>query len=330
MDTMHENCPHPRRKVQRFGGKRRRCRECGKTWTAHPRRRGRRPLRLPPKLLMQLLVAGVPTSHLASSYGCSRWSLQKRCQNASRRLANKPHDPPVPDGGLILIADALRLTCQRQEYAIYSMAVKPTDRSIAFFLEPVLLAGRESARGWRQAIDRIGPTIRQRIRALVSDGLPGAGMICRQNRWVHQRCHWHILAPFTGSRNRRRRVRTLLRKTRDVAYKAIRLAINTTNQETLRLALGVLQTLIPMIPHRAWKFPGIIRQFTQDIDDFRAYQLHPELGLPATTGVVESLHAKMRPITSRVHNPEAIRRRVACLVRLFPSMRCNRRHYQQN
>src|SRR5512137_1162555 len=181
---------------------------------------------------------------------------------------------------------------------------------------------------WRQAIDRIGPTIRQRIRALVSDGLPGAAMICRQNRWVHQRCHWHILAPFTGSRNRRLRVRTLLRKTRDVAYKAIRLAINTTDQETLRLALGVLQTLMPMIPHRAWKFPGIIRQFTQDIDDFRAYQLHPELGLPATTGVVESLHAKMRPITSRVHSPEAVRRRVACPVRLFPSMRCNRRHYQ--
>jgi transposase-like protein len=240
-----------------------------------------------------------------------------------QRLAAKPHRPDLPEGQLVLIADALRLTRRRQEWAVYDMAVKPANLNSAFLLDPVLLAGRESAQCWRQVIDGIAPAIRQRVKALVSDGLPGAETICCENGWVHQRCHFHILVAFAGSRNRLRRVRTLLRKVRDVVCQSVRLAIGTADPDRLLIALSTLQVLIPMVPKRAQRLPGVIRQFIADIDAFRTYRAHPELGLPTTTGVIESLHSRIRAVTNRIHSPVAIARRAACLVRLRPAMTCN-------
>jgi hypothetical protein len=247
-----------------------------------------------------------------------------------RRLADKPHSPVLPDGQLVLIADALRMTSRSREWTLYNMAVKPVDRDTAFVLDPVLLPGRESASGWRHAIGRIAPSVGQRIAALVSDGLPGSDATCREQGWIHQRCHWHLLAVFIGSWNRRHRRRTLLGKIRDVAYLAVRLAMNTTDQERLRVALGVLEALIPMVPKRAWKLPGVIRQFLADVGSFRAYLNHPELALPVTTAVIESLHSRFRAITSRNHSPDAVLRRAACFVRMRPTIRCSARKRQQN
>jgi hypothetical protein len=276
------------------------------------------------------LLAGVPTKQLCRDFGCTPWVLQKRCQSAIRRLADRPHVPTLPVGPLVLIADALRMKHQRQEWALYNMAIKPVTLDTAFILDPFLLAGRESASGWQHAIERIASPVRGNIKALVSDGLPGSDAICRGQGWIHQRCHWHILAIFMGSRMRRCRRKTLLGKIRDVTYMAVRLALNTANPERLRTTLGVLETLIPMIPKRAWKLPGIIRQFIADIETFRAYQSHPELGLPVTTAVVESLHSRLRTITLRIHGAEAVRRRAACFVRLRPTMNCKARNHQQN
>ena len=179
---MHEKCTHPSGSEERFGGRRRRCRVCGRTWSVHTRQRGRKRVRVSTQLLSRLLVDGVPTSQLARSYGCSRWTLQKRCQAAIRRLAARPYLPVMPDGQLVLIADALRLKLQGRVYALYDMAVKPTDRNTAFFLEPVLLEGHESAHGWRQAISGIMLSVRQRIATLVSDGFPRYGFDLRRVR----------------------------------------------------------------------------------------------------------------------------------------------------
>jgi len=327
---MHEKCPHPSGSVERFGGRRRRCRVCGRTWSVHTRQRGRKRVRVSTQLLSRLLVDGVPTSQLARSYGCSRWTLQKRCQAAIRRLAARPYLPVMPDGQLVLIADALRLKLQGREYALYDMAVKPTDRNTAFFLEPVLLEGHESAHGWRQAISGIMLSVRQRIAALVSDGFPGTDSICDEYGWIQQRCHWHMLMMFGGSLKPQRRSRKLLRRIRDLACRVAWLVLHTTDQERLDVALGVLTTLVPMVPHRARRLPGVIRQFIADSDLGRAYLTMPQLGLPTTTAVLESLHGRIRTVAQRTHSPEAIQRRASCLVRLAPTSRCNPGYHQQN
>lgn len=330
MATLHEKCSHSGGAGWRFGGRRRRCKICGKTWSVHARRRGRRTLRVSLQSLSRLLLDGVPTRQLARSHGCSRWTMQKRCQTAMRRLAARPYVPMVPDKPLVLVADALWLTLRRQEYTLYDMAVKPADSNTAIFLEPVLLQGRESARGWRQVIGGISPPVRLRIAGLVSDGFPGAGAICSEYGWIQQRCHWHMLMMFGGSRHPKRRSRKLLRRIRDLACQAAWLVLHTTDRERLSVALGVLATLVPMVPQRARRLPGVIRQFIADCDYGRSHLTEPQLGLPTTTAAIESLHNRIRVITARVHCPESILRRAACLVRLRPTTICNPGNHTQN
>jgi hypothetical protein len=280
-------------------------------------------------MLSRLLLDGVPTRQLARSHGCSRWTLQKRCQTAMRRLAARPYAPVLPDGPLVLIADALWLKLRRQEYTLYDMAVKPADSSTAIFLDPVLLTGHESARGWRQVIGSIIPSVRQRIAGLVSDGFPGADKICGEYGWIQQRCHWHMLMMFGGSRKPQRRSRKLLRRIRDLACQAAWLVLHTTDEERLSVALGVLATLVPMVPQRARRLPGVIRQFTIDSGSGRSYLNEPRLGMPTTTGAIESLHSRIRIATKRVHSARAVQLRTACLVRLNPTTCCNPGSHQQ-
>ncbi len=247
-----------------------------------------------------------------------------------RWLAARRYAPTIPDGPLVLVADALRLSFQRQEYTLYDMAIKPASRNLAYFMEPVLLTGRESAHGWRHAINTIAPQLRQRIVGLVADGFTGADTICGEQGWIQQRCHWHMLATFGGSLKPRRRSRKLLRRIRDLACLAAWLVLHTTDAERLETALGVLATLVPMVPHRAQRLPGVIRQFIADSSLGRAYLTSPQLGLPTTTAVLESLHGRIRSIIQRTRKPEAIQRRVSCLVRLAPTSRCNPGNHQQN
>jgi hypothetical protein len=255
--------------------------------------------------------------------------MQKRCQVALRRLADRSYVPDLPGGPLVLIADALRLMRRGREYALYDMAIKPAHSQTAFLCEPALFEGRESAHGWRQAIDRIVLPVRRRIRGLVTDGFSGADTISEERGWIHQRCHWHLLMMFGGSRNPQRRSHTLLRRIRDLACRAAWLVLHTTDRDRLQTALGVLTTLIPMVPKRARRLPGVIRQFIADADAGRAYLANPQLGLPTTTAVIESLHSRVRDITARIQNPVATHRRAACFVRLHPTMLCRPGKHQQ-
>lgn len=330
MLTLHEKCTHPRLAIQHFGQRRRRCRLCGKTWSVHARRRGRKSRRTSQDSLKRLLLAGVPTSQLARSHGCSTWTMQRRCQTAMRRLADQPHQLILPDGPLVLIADALRLKHHGCEHALYSMALKPAHRNLAFLCEPVLLEGRESAGRWREAIGCLPELLRQRIAAAVTDGFPGAGPICSDYGWTHQRCHWHMLMMFRGSIHLEPRPRTLLRRIRNVACRAAWLALNVPDSDRLQDILGLMTALIPMVPKRARKLPGIIRRFVIDVDAGRTYLAEPQLGLPVTTAVIESLHSRIRSATHRIHSPAAIGRRAACLVRLRPTMVCEARIHTQN
>ena len=173
-------------------------------------------------------------------------------------------------------------------------------------------------------------SVRQRIAALVSDGFPGTDTICDEYGWIQQRCHWHMLMMFGGSLKPQRRSRKLLRRIRDLACRAAWLVLHTTDQERLDVALGVLTTLVPMVPHRARRLPGVIRQFIADSDSGRAFLTTPKLGLPTTTAVLESLHGRIRTVAQRTHSPEAIQRRASCLVRLAPTSCCNPGNHQQN
>jgi len=68
--------------------------------------------------------------------------------------------------------------------------------AVAYFLDPVLLAGRETGNGWIEALSRMPTEIGNRVLALVSDGFRGLCHLAKEKSWVIQRCHFHLLAQF--------------------------------------------------------------------------------------------------------------------------------------
>ena len=100
------------------------------------------------------------------------------------------------DVDLVMLVDGLRFTVEGTIWVQYTTALKPVGSSLAYFVDPVFVSGHESAPKWQAVFRYTLPEIAPRIRALVSDGLPGLKTVAADNGWVYQRCHFHIWALF--------------------------------------------------------------------------------------------------------------------------------------
>jgi len=113
------------------------------------------------------------------------------------------------------------------------MAVKPVKSHRAFFLDPVLLEGKESYERWRVALATISPEVKKQIKAFVSDGFRGSKLIAREHGWIHQRCHFHLLMALIRRRGRRS-YRTRGAGIRERLLEVIRIMLTTPNSNALR------------------------------------------------------------------------------------------------
>jgi hypothetical protein len=145
MSCLHAKCGCPSPAVQRHGGRRRRCANCGKTWSVRPRRRGRNPIRVSVSLSRRLLSDKESTRRLARDSHRSVETIRRRCRSSWRRLVEADALPAMPtgDGPLLLIVDGRWFRFQRQVLVSYDMAVKPPGSPTAYFLDSVMLAGQE-------------------------------------------------------------------------------------------------------------------------------------------------------------------------------------------
>lgn len=312
----------------RFGGRRRRCRICHVTWSIKPRRRGRKPRRATGDMAQRVFVARQPTRLIAADFGCSTTAISKRVRFSLARLAQQPLAENLPDGDLVLLADGLWFSFQRRIWVLYDMAVKPVASDVAYVLDPLLLPGKETAPGWRQALATIPDSILDRVRALISDGFPGSKAIAREYNWVQQRCHFHILAQIYN-RLGIRKPRLPGQKIRLAIYAAIRRMLDTTDETELARATSNLRRLAEHAecPPR---IAGIAREFLRDVNLYRAYLQHPDLRLPRTVSTIESLHNLFREVACCVNNPQAVLRRIRGFIRLHPTIACNHAFHQQN
>lgn len=234
--------------------------------------------------------------------------------------------PPFDDGALVLVVDGLWYSFEKKIWVLYDMALKPVGLDAAFFLDPLLLRGKESAAGWRQAIASIPPELRKRIRGLVSDGFRGSKRIARQNGWVHQLCHFHLegkLRGFIGS------VRKTIpdRHVRKMAFELVCEVVRTPDEKSCALLVVALQNCLVQLT-RSRTVSGIVRQLLRDLKLYRSYLHHPELELPSTTNTIESMHNLIRRATSGVSNTRALLIRVRGFLRLHPTVVCNS-HFPQ-
>jgi hypothetical protein len=268
-------------------------------------------------------VDGEGTKRLARDYRRSRQTVRRRNRAACHRLVAIESLPTLPPGDvpLVLIIDGFWLRFRRLPWVLYHMAVKPAGLPRAFFLDPVMLPGKETVQCWRQALTTIPDGIRPRIKALVCDGITGYKSLARSNGWLLQRCHRHLDVVLSGKlRYRTRKLRG--GEVRAAIYSAICEARITADLQRL----GQLQSDLKSHarhPDISCRVRGVAREFLRGLLSFRTYLDYPELQLPATTNCLESRHKQLRPIVRGVNRPAAALLRIRAYTRMRPTIACN-------
>ncbi len=312
--------------VWRIGERRRRCSSCRRTWRVWPKKRGRARLRSGDRLIQKVFFERRSLTELAKQKGLSRQALSYRFLRAlqSRLRRSKCHQPDG-DGDLVLVVDGLWFRFKKRPWVMYLMAFKMPQDHKAVFIDPVLQQGTESREGWVRAFDSIPEISRTRIRALVSDNFAGSTTLASSNGWVHQLCQFHLVASLRARLGHLHYRTVKAQSIRRQGYALVRAALTTNDNACLNATLERLQTLTED-PGMPWKFGNILREFIRRIDNYRAYQLHPELRLPRTTGSLESMGRVLRDVMHRsrsVTTPKSLNLWITNYMQLRSQITCN-------
>lgn len=309
----------------RFGERRRRCSACRKTWRIRARKRGRPSLRLDDRLIRNVLLEHRSLTELAKRSRLTRQALSYRFLRAlEARLLRSKAEYRANGNDLVLLIDGLWFRFKRRPWVLYLMAFKPSQDDRAVFIDPVLQQGMESREGWHRALNTIPSASRARIRAVVSDNFAGCTTLAEWNGWILQLCHFHLLASLRTRLGAFHRNTVGARALRQEGYQLVRTALTTNNSDCLSSATIRLRELADD-PGMPWKFGNILREFVRRLPNYRAYQLHPHLRLPRTTGSVESMGRVIRDVMRRTRNvttPAALNLWVTNYLRLRPEIIC--------
>jgi transposase-like protein len=244
----------------------------------------------------------------------------KRLASALRALVTRPTELP-PRGPCALVVDGVYFRFARREWVLYLMALKPARGKRMYFLDPVLIEGRERLEAWYQAIGTIPPQAKERIRALVSDGLRGFQQLAVSHGWTHQRCHFHLLSALVRGKGKRRYA-ARGSAARDAILRAVRIMLADNPTQKRESARRALRRHVddPLCPSYVRKH---VVEFLEREPDFRAYLHHPKLDLPPTTNAVESTGRLVRKATRTARTPRSVLLRATALLRLKKSVVCN-------
>jgi len=252
-------------------------------------------------------------------------TAQKHVRRTIQWFLCKSASNPVPTGQPILIVDGLWTYFHKEgRYTLYLMAARGIDDTNAHFLDPVLLPGRESLDGWKTAVAAIPDDVRQRICAMVSDGLRGLKKVAEENGWIFQRCHFHLLAWFQ-KRHGQYFQRGKTKWMRDAILGYIQTMLETTDQKKLHEFRKELEIIIrhPDCPrYLAMR----VREFLRTIDDFRTYLRYPKLNLPTTSNTVETMIRLLRNLLKRIHGtrtPRSFLQWTTAYIRQRKTVMCN-------
>ena len=321
MKTLHLKSPCCQEIIYQHGGKRRICSKCGKTWTVRPKKRGRKPIRRFKDPVMEILGQGITLTTWASRHHLTLPNASKQFQRNLIKFLKRHAEPIVPLGPYILLVDGLWFTFKKQNWVMFLLALKPLTENRAYFLDPVLLAGGESYDNWTYAISTIPQECRKQIKALVSDGFRTSKNIALEQGWIHQRCHFHLIAYLQVRRGRRKKC-IVGGSVREAIYQTIMKLLQEQNQikvEGLKIRLRKLSGY-PDCP-RSLKMT--VGEFLRALPEFRAYLDYPNLHLPTTTGSVETMCKLIRKRTKTVKTTKALKLWATILVRLKSPITCN-------
>lgn len=307
--------------VRRRGRRRRQCTHCKRTWSIRKKKYGRKRIRHTQTLLKRILINGHTLSQEQRNFhGLRLVSIAARFMQALRAYVVAP-PPRLPKGPYVLVVDGVYFKFKRKEWVLYLMALKPIRSHRMYFLDPVLVQGREKIETWHEAIGTIPPQTKKQIRGLVSDGLRGFQGLATCHSWVHQRCHFHLLSSLVRGKSKRRYL-TRGSGIRDKILDAVRVLLADESRQRHNRTRSVLRRHInnPTCPSYVRKH---ILEFFEREQDFRSHLRHSTLNLPTTTSAMESTGRLVRKATRTARTPESLRLRATAFLRLKQFVICN-------
>jgi len=329
MNKMQVKSPCCSASVRRYGGRRRQCTHCLKTWRMRIKKRGRPTMRASIHMAQGLLETGATIKQRARSSGSTERSYQRRVQRSLAQMRTQDlYDQVPPNTDLTLLIDGIWTRSEKQRAVIYLAAVKPLNESVAYLLPPQVYLGTETAPKWRQVIQSLPDDTQNHVRALVCDGITGMTSYAHKRGWVVQRCQFHFIKSierFKGGKNR------------FVPEKELRYESYLLMRQALVVPQKQESALFQKIKERATleRCPKWIRKHAEELmrarNEFRAHLNHPELQLPRTTGCMESTCAIVRTRLRQAHGFKTINslcRWVTGLICIKKTVTCN--SYQPN
>lgn len=319
MKTIHKKSKCCGAKIIRFGGKRRQCTSCKKTWRVHQSRRGRKPTRPQYDYLEKVFNHGFKVKQLSLSSGLPVDTVYKRFSQSLEAVANQERIIDVEGEKLILMIDAEWHYFQKKLWTLYLLAVKPVGSESVTILDPILRQGKESAEAWREIFEQLPPPIKSRVIALVSDGIRGIEAVAGNNNWILQRCHFHLLKQLQNRRGKR--ASTPGRFVREEIYNSVKLALSETSPPRLNILCNRLAVLAEdkNCPKR---MRMIVRDFLRKLPEFRSYLNYPESNLPITVNVMESLNSFIRQKSKTANTPRSWHKWAIACARLKSKFTC--------
>lgn len=311
MSKQHVKSPCCQGKIYQYGQRRRQCSVCKKTWRIRQKKKGRKPKRINTKLVERYLSNGsLNLDEHANKLGITVHGLRKRIKKSLNLFLEKEQwlDPPG-DKEFVAIIDALLeqiFTGRKKKYhTVYFVLLRPTDSDEAIILKPIIYPRYENKEDWQKALRKIPKAVRSRILALVGDGEPSFITIARENSWLLQRCHFHLLAELHRYVSRKRRSKN--RKLIDEIENLVRSIITNPDEKKLNRNLNKILQLIndPNVP------TGIktrfLKGFYRNHQLYRTYLNYPEFNLPITSNSCETLCRLVKNFLHKTHGLNTVK-----------------------
>jgi hypothetical protein len=279
-----------------YGGKRRQCVSCKRTWTIRPKKRGRKKFRAAPGLIERYLSGSIKSIRFLAKL--NDWNRDRAQQMVLRSLKNfvekNKNDYLLSlqkKDHFIAIADAMWHRVRGEKTTLYLIILRPVESCEATVMLPVFFPGHETSEGWEYAWNQIPKPYKQRICALICDGQRWLLTYGYNQDWVVQRCQFHLLANlqmYLGIKDRQRNSKVI---------QLVKALFATADQKQSRKILDRLAKI-----RKRSKSRGICRVLSgleTNHQDFQSYLRYPKLNLPATTNTAESYIGGIRELMRR-------------------------------
>jgi transposase-like protein len=325
MKNLHGKSPCCREKIYQHGGRRSKCSWCGRTWRVRKKKQGRKHYRPDKNLLKKIFIEGQRLRYYGEKkHFSSSGTSSIRFRKVLDRFLSEPRKEKFLCREYILLFDALWFKFNHKRWTLYVVAARSVRSNIAIFLDPVLLEGKESATCLKQIIDNIPLALKNRVKACVSDGFRGSGKLAKENKWILQRCHFHLIAQLQIRRGQRKNLKD--KYIREEIYQTARKLLAVKRTKILK---EQLQKLISRFDCPR-KLQSIIYEFLRDLDDFRSYAKYPHLNLPITNNTVESMNKLIRKQCAYLMTPESLILWATAFIRMRPNIKCNGNNFPPN